>query len=70
VDADGERRLPELAEGAVVELYIRMEAPRVAADDGEGEREAVAGGRTKVLAPRIMLSIRKHFWPNDHIGFL
>ena len=34
----------ELGEGAVVELDVGREAARVAADDGERERKAVAGG--------------------------
>ena len=44
VDADRQRRLAELGEGLVVELDVGGEAARVAADDGEREREAVAGG--------------------------
>ena len=38
----GSVRLTELGEGAVVELDVGREAARVAADDGEREREAVA----------------------------
>ncbi len=44
VDADRQRIMAELVERPVIELDVRLEPARVAADDGERQRKAVARG--------------------------